>query len=288
MRRSLTFSCLTLVFAGHFAVANTLSSPQRPYYPDEFYRDVEAGVRDTDLKKEIFTILSSVHVVNAGRNDAVKNECPEDQTCYRHTSLGYTAARRLLFGKLHLEQTHRGYAIRDVYCQRVVTKDDFTAQPPGPGQIPDPTVLNAEHTWPQSRFSSRFPKDLQKSDLHILYPVSSRANSSRGNEEFGDVVTVTSSPCPNAERGYTARGGRKVYFEVPAVHRGNVARAVFYFSIRYDLRIAAEEEDSLRAWHRADPVDADELTRNSAIFDQQKDRNPFVDHPELVELISDF
>lgn len=286
MYRFLTFTCLTLVFLGQIAAANTLA--EQPYYPDEFYRSVESGNRDGELKKLLFQVLSQTHVVTPGGHDVLKNSCPPGKTCYKHISLGYTGARKILFGKLHLEQTNHGYAIKDVYCQRMVTNSDFTNQPPGPGQIPDPAILNAEHTWPQSRFSGRFPRDLQKSDLHILYPVASKANSSRGNDEFGDVVSIISSPCPNAERGYTSSGARKVYFEVPAAHKGNVARAIFYFSVRYDLHITPEEESSLKAWHRADPVDQDELERNSAIFDEQHDRNPFIDHPELVELISDF
>jgi deoxyribonuclease-1 len=288
MIRSLTFTCLVLVFLSQSALSMTLSSTERPYYPRDFYSNIASGQRDTDLKNEIHKILSSVHVVNPGQNDSLDKTCPSNKTCYRHISLGYGPARRLLFGKLHLEQTHQGYAIRDVYCQQMLTNEDFRGNPPGPGEIPDPNVMNTEHTWPQSRFSGRFDKDLQKSDLHILFPVSTKSNSSRGNIEFGDVVTVTSSPCPKAERGYTARGGRKSFFEVPDAHKGNTARAIFYFSSRYQLSISAEEEDSLKAWHRADPVDSDELTRNSAIFDQQKDRNPFIDHPELVELISDF
>ena len=276
------FSCLILLLLAPLALAT-----ESPYYPSHFQDEISTGLRDGALKKALFQILSQTHIINDGGPDTLGENCPAGRTCYRHQSLGYATARRYLFGRLHLRQLESGYAIRDEYCQRVITTQDFTSQPPGPGQIPDPTVLNAEHTWPQSRFSSRFSRDLQKSDLHILYPVASRANSSRGNDEFGNVVSVLSQPCLESKRGYGPQGN-KVIFEVPPVHRGNVARAVFYFSIRYDLRISASEEDSLKAWHREDPVDADELSRNAAIHDLQKIRNPFIDHPELVELISDF
>jgi len=282
------FLCLALLLCGQFLLAATLTSTKNTYYPADFYRQVESGAPENTLKEELFKILSSTHILHPGQHDTISASCSTGKSCVKHASLGYNTARRILFGELHLLQTPRGYAIRDLYCQRMITKDDFRQSPPGPGQIPDPVVMNAEHTWPQSRFSSRFQKDMQKSDLHILYPVLSVANSSRGNMEFGDVVTPLSSPCPLSERGYTARGGGKVYFEVPDSHKGNVARALFYFSIRYSLRIQREEEDSLKAWHRADPVDSEEAARNSAIFAKQMVRNPFIDHPELVELISDF
>ena len=44
----------------------------------------------------------------------------------------------------------------------------------------------------------------------------------------------------------------------------------------------------LRAWHAGDPVDDEEAARNDAVFSLQGNRNPYVDHPEWVERISDF
>lgn len=287
MQMQRMIACLVLVVAYAEASAAHLSS-KIPYYPNQFYIDVERGVTGQPLKQELFEILSRYHMPKEGAHDTVQPNCGGSGECYRHISLGYNAARRILFGELHLISGPNGYSIRDVYCQQTVTRKDFRGQPPGPGQIPDPTVLNAEHTWPQSRFTSRYDKGMQKSDLHILYPVISHANSSRGNDEFGDVVTKVSSPCAPSERGYISTGTNKIYFEVPDDHKGNVARAIFYFSTRYGTKIAIDEENSLRTWHRNDPPDAHELQRNEGIFAKQKVRNPFIDHPELVELISDF
>jgi len=77
-------------------------------------------------------------------------------------------------------------------------------------------------------------------------------------------------------------------FEVRAERRGDIARALFYFSVRYALRIDAEQEQTLRLWHATDPVDEGELRRNDAVEHVQKNRNPFVDHPEFVTKITDF
>lgn len=45
----------------------------------------------------------------------------------------------------------------------------------------------------------------------------------------------------------------------------------------------------LRDWHALDAVDTYELARNDLIYSElQRNRNPFIDYPQLVEQISDF
>jgi endonuclease I len=124
--------------------------------------------------------------------------------------------------------------------------------------------------------------------MHHLFPTASHANSTRGNFPFGDVLTVKQTPCAGAVLGNIQGDERTYYFEPPLPQKGNTARAIFYFSIRYQLPVSAAEEASLKAWNRLDPVDEAERQRNDKIFNKQKDRNPFIDYPELVELISDF
>ena len=48
-------------------------------------------------------------------------------------------------------------------------------------------------------------------------------------------------------------------------------------------------ENDIRAWHAGDPVDDLEKQRNDEIYNNwQHNRNPFIDHPEWVDQISDF
>lgn len=204
-----------------------------------------------------------------------------------HHPLSYTQARRVLFGELHLKQDHRGYYVSCVYCEDDYHEDDFNSQPPGPWKIPDANKLNTEHTWPQSKFTSRHSKGTQKTDLHALFPTNSSANSSRGNSPFGEVIGKFKLICGTSRRGDSALGGGSV-FEPPPQHRGNVARALFYFAIRYELRISNSEETFLRAWHEQDPVDAEEEWRNQRVFEIQGVRNPFIDHPVWTDSIPDF
>ncbi len=285
---NLIYVIVLTLFHGLSAHSLNLQNPLT-YYPQDFYESVASGERDEDLKGWLFAILDSAHLVKAGEHDQLAKSCHSKSRCYQHTALSYTDARKILFGQLHLEKVGNEYAIRDVYCQYLSRESEYESRPPGPGQIPDPKILNVEHTWPQSRFNPRFSKSMQKSDLHILFPALAAANSARSNFEFNTVVTTLHSPCPvQSRRGYSQSGDRQVYFEPPDDHKGNVARAIFYFAVRYQAAVSPSEEASLRAWHRADPADENERRRNDAIFAEQKVRNPFIDHPELVELIADF
>lgn len=200
-----------------------------------------------------------------------------------HKALGYNPAKKYLFGQLHLEKGPEGYFVKDLYCEINYTKGV------GPGNLPDQNQLNCEHTWPQSKFSTQFPTELQKSDLHHLYPTDSKANSTRGNFEFADVVSNENlTNCKASRSGASVTSGGHTYFEPPASHKGNVARAIFYFSVRYKMPIGDAQEEFLRRWNQLDPVDDSEMARNNAIEKLQGNRNPFIDHPELVDQISDF
>lgn len=243
-----------VAFAGSTAIER--------YYGPEFIKAYESGqLKDQALLDGLQKILSQ-----------------------SHKALGYDGARKQLFGKLHLEQVSGGYAVTDVYCEKTFTDKELTI---GPGKIPDGNVLNTEHTWPQSRFTNRFPKDIQKSDLHHLFPTDNEMNSHRGNLRFGEVEEeVEDLKCSIAELGHGDTN--EIVFEAPKKHKGNAARAIFYFATRYQMQISPSEEADLRKWHLEDPVDADEARRNEAIQNLQGNRNPYVDFPELLQKIREF
>jgi len=175
-----------------------------------------------------------------------------------------------------------------VYCGRVYTDADFPqGDKPGPNMTPSEKIINIEHTWPQSRFSHKYAADVQKSDLHHLFPSDSKLNSIRGSFWFGEVDNPKQAlKCGESKFG--TWNGRGQFFEPPEAHKGHVARALLYFSIRYNLPIDAQEEALLKKWNKAEPVDADERARNDAIMKIQGNRNPFVDFPELADQIADF
>lgn len=280
---------LNVLFVFGVAQASETSS-LIPYYGESFYRDLQAGVKDQLLQVSLKTVLRSYHVSRPGSLDLVTQTCLLDQqTCYRQSSLSYYEARKFLLGGFYLTQDIQGeYQVKDVYCDSVRTRREFRRGFPAPGFVPDDRVVNVEHTWPQSRFSKKFSEDFQKTDLHHLFPTDSKINRIRGNSLFGEVSTdVVPLRCTKARFGYGTAGDEEV-FEPPQNHKGNVARALFYFSIRYDLPIDDREEVILKKWNAEDPIDSAELNRNEEIFKIQGNRNPFIDFPNLAEDIADF
>jgi deoxyribonuclease-1 len=254
------------------------------YYPSE-YKNAFKGkdFSNEQLKEKLFVLLSSVHIYKNDRDDTIVPHCDGEGKCYEHKSIGYRGARKVLFGKIHLREDSEGYYVQDVYCRKKVTRRMSNV---GPNIIPNNNVINCEHTWPQSRFSRSFDKGLQKSDLHHLYPTDSKANSVRGNNEFAEVDGDMLRDCDGSYTG--AEKWQGAYFEPPNEHKGNVARALFYFSVRYKLKISRNEEEYLRRWHNLDPVDANETARNELIHKVQGNRNPFIDYPGLVGQIENF
>lgn len=254
------------------------------YYPTNYKQAFEhKSYKDEELKQQLFLLLASVHNYKNGKDDTISNHCSGTGKCYEHKSIGYRGARKVLFGKIHLQEDASGYYVKDVYCRKKITRNVTNV---GPNIIPNNNVINCEHTWPQSRFSNSFDKNLQKSDLHHLYPTDSRANGIRGNNEFAEVDGDKLSNCEGSYVGVEKWQG--AYFEPPNEHKGNVARALFYFSVRYKIKISKTEETYLRQWHELDPVDSEEENRNEMIHTIQGNRNPFIDYPELVSQISDF
>ena len=140
--------------------------------------------------------------------------------------------------------------------------------------------FNTEHTFPQGTFSQNEP---MRSDLHHLFPTYEPANSTRGNDPFGYVSNPTWQLGGSKSNGST--------FEPRDVHKGDAARAMLYFLIRYQNYqnyVSAAHQNILRDWAQQYLPDSIERKRNDDIFAMQKNRNPFIDHPEFLERIHNF
>jgi deoxyribonuclease-1 len=202
-----------------------------------------------------------------GLRDAALVKAIHDSSAGKHV-VSYSEARKIIFTNLDV---HDG-KLKDVYTGREISG----------GKLPSSSDMNVEHTWPQSKGAT----GTAKSDLHHLFPTDSKANSIRSSYPFGTVAKVQWSSPNGAKFGLDAQG-RKV-FEPPDAHKGNVARAMFYFSSEYSKHIPPEEESVLREWNKLDAVDTAEMERNRRIATIQGNVNQFVEHSELADRISDF
>lgn len=208
--------------------------------------------------------------------DTALRDALQAMTANGQISLGYDGARDAMLGVTGSFDLVGGM-LECIYTGRKVSPDG-TRTPGG---------FNTEHTWPQSLGASAEPAH---SDLHHIFPVDESANSARANLPFGDTDCMGSA-CSFGAGGSKVgpiSGGSLSVFDVRAERRGDIARALFYFAVRYQQHIDADEENALRAWNDSDPPDAIEAARNDAIESYQKNRNPFVDRPDFVARIVDF
>jgi len=190
-------------------------------------------------------------------------------------SLGYNTARNRMYMDIDNQKISQGAAVNTlegVYTGEIITNYSNRTEAQNMG-------FNTEHTFPQGFFSSDEP---MRSDLFHLFPTNANANSQRGNLPFGVVTNSTWSV------GGSKKGGGK--FEPRDVHKGQVARAMMYFVIRYQdySNHFAGQASILRTWHETYPTTALEEDRNDRIDQYQGNRNPFIDYPQFVERFTSF
>jgi endonuclease I len=164
---------------------------------------------------------------------------------------------------------------------------------------------NREHVWAKSRGDFGTSQGAG-TDLHHLRAEDASTNSARNNRSFDECDE------PYEDDSGTYKGMTQSFtstaswtWEPRDAVKGDVARMLFYMVVRYegedeepDLELV-ESIDSdtskkpeharlstLKQWHSSDPVDSYERRRNDLIYrNYQKNRNPFIDHPEFVAMI---
>ncbi len=163
--------------------------------------------------------------------------------------------------------------------------------------IPNPNVVNTEHTWPQSMFSHDNSPGM-KTDLHHLFPCRNPVNAARGNKPFAEILDTSPhrwwkgptslSSEPTSEKDSYSEGTGAV-FEPEENHKGNVARAMVYFFTIYENEpplvdsFFPPQTMTFKAWHVHDPVDAVETARNQRVENAQGNLNPFILDPTLLD-----
>ena len=166
-----------------------------------------------------------------------------------------------------------------------------------------------EHTFCQSWMN--YCETPLYSDMFHMYPVDAWVNGRRNNNPYGEVPDDedwTTRWFENGARlGYNAYVGENmtstcgIAYEPADEYKGDIARGFLYIATCYmfaDSEFAEEYEMTIRSqlrpwaldlmlkWHHQDPVSPKEINRNDLIYSEfQHNRNPFIDYPELADLI---
>jgi len=174
-----------------------------------------------------------------------------------------------------------------------------TNQDSGSGGSAECQYYNREHSFPKSWFNSVTP---MYTDLFHLYPTDKYVNNQRGNFSFGETTTPTYIYGNGSKLGNsTFEGYTGTIFEPVDEYKGDFARTYFYMVTAYDDIVAGWVSDQLAGnsypalstwsvalflkWNSQDSISSKEINRNNAVYGIQKNRNPFIDHPELAEYI---
>ena len=161
------------------------------------------------------------------------------------------------------------------------------------GDHSNTTGYNREHVWAKSH---GFPKSGKPySDVHHLRVTGMKINSTRGNSDFYEFGEKEAFKVYGKNK-YTGSN-----FEPRDEVKGDVARMMFYmatmygFDGHYNLTLTTDKTTSgstgngkfgnietLVKWSLQDPVSEVERFRNEVVYKEQKNRNPYIDHPEYV------
>jgi len=189
-------------------------------------------------------------------------------------SFSYDQSRVKMYGQID----NRNDSVTCIYTNR---KAKFNTTGSGPNGS-NTANFNCEHTFPQGFFTPGGSSGLpMRSDIHHLYSTDEDANNSRGNLPFGIAKAPIDAITINAP---SKRGGG--FYEPQDSHKGNCARAMMYFVLRYQdyqgFYASNKQDSTFRAWNFSFLPQPKDTLRNAMIFTEQNNKNPFVDYPQFA------
>ncbi len=238
------------------------------------------------------TVFAQTDIISPGKVDTVLI-LELRSNYYPSSPKNYNSARDSMYTWLDVDATD---SLTCVYSGLRAEKDG--TRTPSNGSL----SFNTEHSWPQSFYDEEEP---MRGDIHHLFPTWSSPNQSRSNHPFGEIDdnlttswwfwenggSISSIPSSSINE-YSEYYNNT--FEPREDHKGNVARAMFYFWTMYQTNTHiindAQDNDAffegmkdiLYQWHKQDPVDAEEVTRSIEVESVQGNRNPFIHDTTLV------
>jgi len=243
---------VSIFFILLFVVSSLFATPPTGYY------DSTIGLTGSDLRLELHDIISE------------------------NTNTNYPNSKEIMYSQID----NLNGAISCVYSGFSVNHSL--------GNTSTPTEIDCEHSYCQSWIDTELEgmeNSIAKADIHHLFPTKNAVNIARSNNPFGNVQNI--SYTYSEDDGFTTsflgqNNDGLTIFEPADQHKGDVARALLYFIVRYETALNFGNIDMLETllnWHYSDSISTKEINRNDAIYNFQNNRNPFIDHPEFVDEI---
>lgn len=249
-----------------FMVSVMPALPMLAQIPEGYYSSLK-GKKGAELKTAIHDIIKKANVLSYGSGNG-------------HTWWGFWSTDRDESGRFI-----------DRYSSESEWVKSTSQGAAGAG-------MNIEHSFPKSWWGGE--KVQAYEDLYNLMPCESRINSTKSNFPMGKVVSGDKG------NGWTKVGegtdGKK-YWEPADPWKGDFARGYMYMATAYqDYNWKGEQALQILQqgayptlqkwaytlyiqWAKADKPDALEIKRNNDVAKIQKNRNPYVDFPNLMEYV---
>ncbi len=144
---------------------------------------------------------------------------------------------------------------------------------------------NREHCWPQNLSNNNWGTSKAGADLLHIRPTYETTNGKRSNYKYGTVSSGSVETYSGMEYGKVGGG----YFEPMNFSKGDAARIIMYVWTAYknsysnlpEITNTFSSYEEMIEWHILDVPDKLEGNRNDySETSRQKNRNPYVDHPE--------
>jgi len=258
---------------------------QDKQFISDYYRSIDFNLEDNkELYKQLNQLITRTHVNQLAYNARTR------ELLYTQVDLQADGTLKSIYsGKTKepeqvvredYESEGKRQKARDMLLISNLNNDDFQRVVT---IINQENMFNCEHVVPQSWFHEENP---MRGDLHHLFTCEKECNSARSNYPYFDFVDYPPNVETEAIRDDCGKS-EKGKFE-PESGKGEVARATLYFLLRYPGEISRythEDIEMLLNWHQVHEVSLYEKHRNKEIFLIQKNRNPFIDFPQLVRKI---
>ncbi len=211
--------------------------------------------------------------------------------------LNYGEATAFLYTRADQRQQGRQSQVRAVYSGIWITgdgssghkyKEDGDANRDGKKG----DGINCEHTWPQGFFNKQEP---MRSDMHHLFPTLTTPNTRRSHYPLDNVGSHPVTYATGSGSQLARVSSYTHIFEPNDRQKGDSARALLYFYLRYHKENIRQNDyradfflprlNTYRQWMQQDLPDAVEKSRHEKIALKQGNRNPFVDIPNLLDIL---